>query len=85
MFAFWIAAAALSAVVGWLMLNGARAATRFAGDDPTLAVHPQTLAQHPLTPVVQTRFKLEQPSAINTEPCRYQSPNQTAQLPRSTW
>lgn len=43
MFAFWIAAAALSAVVGWLMLNGARAATRFAGDDPTLAVHRRQL------------------------------------------
>ncbi len=44
MFAFWIAAAALSAAVGWLVLNGSRAATVRAGeDDPTLAVHRRQL------------------------------------------
>lgn len=44
MFAFWIAAAALSAAVGWLMLHGSRVASvRATGDDPTLAVHRRQL------------------------------------------
>ncbi len=46
MFAFWIAAAALSAVAGWLMLRGARAAMALAvGEDPALAVHRRQLAE----------------------------------------
>lgn len=46
MFAFWIAAAALSAAVGWLMLHGARSAERHAGDgDPGLDVHRRQLAE----------------------------------------
>lgn len=46
MFAFWIAAAALSAAAGWLMLRGARAATaRAVGEDPALAVHRRQLAE----------------------------------------
>lgn len=46
MFAFWIAAAALSAAAGWLMLRGARAATAQAvGEDPALAVHRRQLAE----------------------------------------
>src|SRR5215217_841242 len=46
MFAFWIAAAALSAAVGWLMLHGARSAERHAGDgDPSLTVHRRQLAE----------------------------------------
>ena len=46
MFAFWIAAAALSAAVGWLMLHGARAAERHAGEgDPSLSVHRRQLAE----------------------------------------
>lgn len=46
MFAFWIAAAALSAAAGWLMLNASRAAgLRAAGGDPTLAVHRRQLAE----------------------------------------
>ena len=44
MFAFWIAAAALSAAVGWLILSASRAATlRVSGDDPTVAVHRRQL------------------------------------------
>lgn len=46
MFAFWIAAAALSAAAGWLMLRGARAASvRAVGEDPALAVHRRQLAE----------------------------------------
>ncbi len=46
MFAFWIAAAALSAAVAWLMLRGARAAERRVGEgDPALAVHRRQLAE----------------------------------------
>ena len=46
MFAFWIAAAALSAAAGWLMLRGARAASvRAVGEDPSLAVHRRQLAE----------------------------------------
>ena len=46
MFAFWIAAAALSAAPGWLMLRGARAAmARAVGEDPALAVHRRQLAE----------------------------------------
>lgn len=46
MFAFWIAAAALSAAAGWLILHGARAASlRAVGDDPGLAVHRRQLAE----------------------------------------
>jgi len=46
MFAFWIAAAALSAAVGWLMLHGARSAERRPGEgDPALAVHRRQLAE----------------------------------------
>ncbi len=46
MFAFWIAAAAFSAAVGWLMLRGARAASlRAVGEDPALAVHRRQLAE----------------------------------------
>ncbi len=46
MFAFWIAAAALSAAVGWLMLSGSQAAVRrVAGGDPGLAVHRRQLAE----------------------------------------
>lgn len=45
-FAFWAAAAALSAAAAWLMLNGSRAASRrAAGEDPTLAVHRRQLAE----------------------------------------
>ncbi len=44
MFAFWIAAAALSAAVGWLILRGSREATRrVSDDDPTIAVHRRQL------------------------------------------
>ncbi len=46
MFAFWIAAAALSAAAGWLMLTASRAAgLRAAVGDPTLAVHRRQLAE----------------------------------------
>jgi cytochrome c-type biogenesis protein CcmH len=46
MFAFWIAAAALSAAVGWLMLSGSRAALlRTAGEDPAVAMHRRQLAE----------------------------------------
>ena len=46
MFAFWIAAAALSAAAGWLMLRGARVASvRAVGEDPALAVHRRQLAE----------------------------------------
>lgn len=46
MFAFWIAAAALSAAVAWLMLRGARAAERRVDEgDPALAVHRRQLAE----------------------------------------
>ncbi|MFZ5670874.1 MAG: c-type cytochrome biogenesis protein CcmI [Pseudomonadota bacterium] len=46
MIAFWIAAAALSAAAGWLMLRGARAAgQRVGGEDPALAVHRRQLAE----------------------------------------
>lgn len=46
MFAFWIAAAALSAAAGWLMLRGARAASlRAVGEDPAVAVHRRQLAE----------------------------------------
>ena len=46
MFAFWIAAAALSAAAGWLMLRGSRAASlRAVGEDPALAVHRRQLAE----------------------------------------
>ena len=46
MFAFWIAAAALSAAAGWLMLRGARAAmARAGGEDPAVAVHRRQLAE----------------------------------------
>ncbi|MES2033551.1 MAG: c-type cytochrome biogenesis protein CcmI [Pseudomonadota bacterium] len=46
MFAFWIAAAALSAAVGWLMLHGARTAERRLDEgDPALAVHRRQLAE----------------------------------------
>lgn len=46
MFAFWIAAAALSAAVGWLMLSGSQSAVRrVAGGDPGLAVHRRQLAE----------------------------------------
>ncbi|ATQ42149.1 c-type cytochrome biogenesis protein CcmI [Caulobacter mirabilis] len=46
MFAFWIAAAALSAAVAWLMLRGARAAERRVGEgDPAVAVHRRQLAE----------------------------------------
>lgn len=46
MFAFWIAAAALSAAAGWLMLRGARAAAALAvGEDPAVAVHRRQLAE----------------------------------------
>lgn len=46
MFAFWIAAAALSAAVGWLMLSGSQSAVRrLAGGDPGLAVHRRQLAE----------------------------------------
>jgi cytochrome c-type biogenesis protein CcmH len=46
MFAFWIAAAALSASAGWLMLRSARlASARAVGEDPGLAVHRRQLAE----------------------------------------
>ncbi|MDP1632809.1 MAG: c-type cytochrome biogenesis protein CcmI [Caulobacter sp.] len=46
MFAFWIAAAALSAGAAGLMLRGSRAAAaRVAGEDPALAVHRRQLAE----------------------------------------
>ena len=46
MFAFWIAAAALSAAAGWLMVRGARVASlRAVGEDPALAVHRRQLAE----------------------------------------
>lgn len=46
MFAFWIAAAALSAAAGWLMSRGARGASiRAVGEDPALAVHRRQLAE----------------------------------------
>lgn len=46
MFVFWIAAAALSALAGWLMLHGARiAAARAGAEDPALAVHRRQLAE----------------------------------------
>ena len=46
MLAFWIAAAALSAAVGWLMLSGSRAAERRVGQgDPALAVHRRQLTE----------------------------------------
>lgn len=46
MLAFWIAAAALSAAVGWLMLSGSRAAgRRVAAGDPALAVHRRQLSE----------------------------------------
>lgn len=46
MFALWIAAAALSAAAGWLMLNASRAAgLRAAHGDPTLAVHRRQLKE----------------------------------------
>ena len=46
MFAFWIAAATLSALTGWIMLRGARAASAAAGaEDPAVAVHRRQLAE----------------------------------------
>ncbi len=46
MFAFWIAAAALSAAAGWLLLRGARAGSlRAIGEDPALAIHRRQLAE----------------------------------------
>jgi len=46
MFAFWIAAASLSAAAGWLMLRGARlASARAVGEDPSLIVHRRQLAE----------------------------------------
>jgi cytochrome c-type biogenesis protein CcmH len=46
MFAFWIAAAAISAAAGWLVLHGARVGSaRAVGEDPTLAVHRRQLSE----------------------------------------
>ena len=46
MFAFWIAAASLSAAAGWLMLRNARlASARAVGEDPSLSVHRRQLAE----------------------------------------
>lgn len=46
MFALWIAAAALSAAAGWMMLTASRAASlRAAGGDPTLAMHRRQLEE----------------------------------------
>ena len=45
MFAFWIAAAGLSAVVAALMLRGAARATVATGDDASLAVHRRQLSE----------------------------------------
>lgn len=46
MFALWIAAAALSAAAGWLMLNASRSASLKASQgDPTLAVHRRQLEE----------------------------------------
>ena len=45
MFAFWIAAAGLSAVVAALMLRGAARAALAVGDDASLAVHRRQLSE----------------------------------------
>ena len=45
MFAFWIAAAGLSAVVAALMLRGAARAALTVGDDASLAVHRRQLSE----------------------------------------